>query len=104
MLVVARDIGWPIMARFAFKVLLDGHVDAVLLEPVGIAMLKRGVERIGVLAATRLPSRKIGRQLLMALGQQVDIAGKGRRAGVRGAEEVRRVDGQNLPVAHAHGG
>ena len=104
MLVVARDIGRPIMARFAFKVLLDGHVDAVLLEPVGIAMLKRRVQRVGIFATAGLPDLKVGRQLLMALWQQVDIARKGRRPGVRGAEEVRWVDRQNLPVAHAHSG
>ena len=40
----------------------------------------------------------------MAFGQQVDIACKGRRTGVRGAKEVRRVDRQDLPVAHAHSG
>ena len=104
MLVVARDICRPIMARLALKVLLNGHVDAVLLEPIGIAMFKRGVQRIGILAASGLPGLKVGRQVLVALGQQVDIACKGRRTGVRGAEEVRRVDGENLPVAHAHGG
>ena len=92
------------MARFAFKVLLDGHVDAVLLEPVGIAMLKRGVERVGILATAGFPDLKVGGQLLMALWQQVDIARKGRRTGVRGAEEVRGVDRQNLPIAHAHCG
>ena len=104
MLVVARDIGRPIMARLALKVLLNGHVDAVLLEPIGIAMLKRCVQRVSILAAAGLPGLKVGGQLLVALGQQVDIACKGRRTGVRGAEEVRRVDGENLPVAHAHGG
>ena len=92
------------MTRFAFKVLLDGHVDAVLLEPIGVAMLKCRVERVCILAATGLPSLKVGRQLLLAFGQQVNIACKGRRPSVRGAEEVRRVDGKNLPVAHAHGG
>ena len=104
MLVVARDIGRPIVARLALKVLLNGHVDAVLLEPIGIAMFKRGVQRIGILAAAGLPGLKVGGQLLVALGQQVDIACKGRRTGVRGAEEVRRVDRQNLPVMHAHSG
>ena len=104
MLVVARDIGRPIVTRFAFKVLLDGHVDAVLLEPIGVAMFKRRVQRIGILTATGLPSLKVGRQLLLALGQQVNIARKGRRPSVWGAEEVRRVDRQNLPVAHAHSG
>ena len=103
-LVVARDIGRPIVTRFAFKVLLDGHVDAVLLKPIGVAMLKRRVERVCILAATSLPSLKVGRQLLLAFGQQVNIARKGRRSSVRGAEEVRRVDRQNLPVAHAHSG
>ncbi len=104
MLVVTCDIGRPIVTRLSLKVLLNGHVDAVLLEPVGIAMFKRGVERIGILAAAGVPSLKIGSKLLVALGQQVDIARKGRRPSVRGAEEVRRIDGQDLPVAHAHGG
>ena len=67
-------------------------------------MLKRGVERVGILATAGFPDLKVGGQLLVALGQQVDIACKGRRTSVRGAEEVRRVDGQDLPVAHAHGG
>ena len=104
MLVVARNICRPIVARFAFKVLFDGHIDAVLLEPVGVAMFKRRVQRVGILAAVGLPGDEVGSQLLVALGQQVDIACKGRRAGIRGAEEVRRIDGQDLPVAHAHGG
>ena len=104
MLVVARDIGRPIVTRFTFKVLLDGHVDAVLLEPIGVAMFKRRVERVCILAATGLPSLKVGRQFHLALGQQVNIARKGRRPSVRGAEEVGRVDRQNLPVAHAHSG
>ena len=104
MLVVACDIGRPIVTRLTLKVFFDGHVDAVFLEPVGIAMLKRGVERIGILATAGFPDLKVGGQLLMRLRQQVDIACKGRRAGVGGAEEVRRVDGQDLPVAHAHGG
>ena len=103
-LVVARDIRRPIVARLALKVLLNGRVDAVFLEPIGVAMFKRGVERIGIFAATDLPSLKVGRQLLLALGQQVNIARKGRRPGVRGAEEVRWVDRQDLPVAHAHSG
>ena len=67
-LVVARDICRPIMARIAFKVLLNGHVDAVLLEPIGIAMFKRGVQRIGILASAGLPGLKVGGQLLVALG------------------------------------
>ena len=92
------------MARLTLKVLFDGHVDAVLFEPVGIAMFKCGVQRIGILATAGFPDLKVGGQLLMRLRQQVDIACKGRRAGVRGAEEVRRVDGQDLPVAHAHSG
>ena len=104
MLVVARDICRPIMARLALKVLLNGHVDAVFLEPIGIAMFKGGVQRIGILASAGLPGLKVGCQLLVALGKEVDIACKGRRTGVRGAEEVRGVDGENLPVAHAHGG
>ena len=103
-LVVARDICRPIVARLALKVLLDGHVDAVLLEPIGVAMFKRRVERVCILTATGLPGSKVGRQLLLAFGQQVYIACKGRRSSVRGAEEVRRVDGQDLPVAHAHSG
>ena len=93
MLVVARDIGRPIVTRFALKVFLDGHVDAVLLEPIGVAMLKRRVERVCILAATGLPSLKVGRQLLLALGHQVNITRKGRRPSVRRAEEVRRIDG-----------
>ena len=68
MLVVACDIGRPIVARLALKVLLNGHVDAVLLEPIGIAMFKRGVERVGILAAAGLPGLKVGCQLLVALG------------------------------------
>ena len=103
-LVVARDIRRPIVARQSLKVLLYRHVDAVLLEPVGVAMFKRRVQRVGILAAAGLPGDEVGGQLLVALGQQVDIACKGRRTGVGGAEEVRRVDGQDLPVAHAHGG
>ena len=104
MLIVSHDICRPIVARYALKVLFDGHIDAVLLEPIGIAMLKRGIQRIGIFAAAGLPGLKVGGQLLLVLGQQVDIACKGRRTGVRGAEEVRGVDGENLPVAHAHGG
>ena len=104
MLVVARDIGRPIVTRFTFKVLLDGHVDAVLLEPIGVAMFKRRVERVCILAATGLPSLKVGRQFHLALGQQVNIARKSRRPSVWGAEEVRWVDGQDLPVAHSHSG
>ena len=103
-LVVARDIRRPIVARQSLKVLLYRHVDAVLLEPVGVAMLKRRVQRVGILAAAGLPSLKVGSQFLLAFGQQVDIARKGRRPSVRGAEEVRRVDRQNLPVAHTHSG
>ena len=68
MLVVARDICRPIMARLALKVLLNGHVDAVFLEPIGIAMFKRGIQRIGILASAGLPGLKVGRQLLVALG------------------------------------
>ena len=68
MLVVARDICRPIMARLALKVLLNGHVDTVFLEPIGIAMFKRGVQRIGILAAAGLPGLKVGCQLLVALG------------------------------------
>ena len=59
-LVVARNICRPIVARFALKVLFDGHIDAVLLEPIGIAMFKRGVQRIGILAAVGLPGLKVG--------------------------------------------
>ena len=69
MLVVARDIRWPIVARLALKVLLDGHVDAVLLEPIGVAMLKRRVQRIGILAAVGFPGSEVGGQLLVTLGQ-----------------------------------
>ena len=68
MLVVARDICRPIMARLALKVLLNGHVDAVFLKPIGIAMFKRGVQRIGILASAGLPGLKVGAQLLVALG------------------------------------
>ena len=68
MLVVARDICRPIVARLAFKVLLNGHIDAVLLEPIGIAMFKRGVQRVGIFAAAGLPGLKVGGQLLVALG------------------------------------
>ena len=56
------------MARLALKVLLNGHVDAVFLEPIGIAMFKRGVQRIGILASAGLPGLKVGRQLLVAFG------------------------------------
>ena len=59
-LVVARDIRRPIVARLALKVLLNGLVDAVFLEPIGVAMFKRGVERIGIFAATGLPGLKVG--------------------------------------------
>ena len=104
MLVVARDICRPIVARLALKVLLNGHVNAVLLEPVGVAMFKRRVQRVGILTAASLPGNKVGGQLLVAFGQQIDIARKGRGTGVRGSEEIRRVDGQDLPVAHAHCG
>ena len=103
-LVVARDICRPIVARQSLKVLLYRHVDAVLLEPIGVAMFKRRVQRIGILAAAGLPGDEVGSQLLVTLGQQVDIACKGRGTGVGGAEEVRGIDGQDLPVAHAHGG
>ena len=103
-LVVARYICRPIVARLALKVLLNGHVDAVLFEPISVAMFKRRVQRVGILAAVSLPCSKVGGQLLVTLGQQVNIARKGRRPSVRGAEEVRRVDGQDLPVAHAHSG
>ena len=68
MLVVACDIGRPIVARLALKVLLNSHIDAVLLEPIGIAMLKRGVQWVGILAAAGLPGLKVGGQLLVALG------------------------------------
>ena len=68
MLVVARDICRPIVARLAFKVLFDGHIDAVFLEPIGIAMFKRCVQRIGIFAAAGLPSLKVGGQLLVTLG------------------------------------
>ena len=68
MLVVARDICRPIVARLALKVLFDGHIDAVLLEPIGVAMFKRGVQRIGILPAAGLPGLKVGGQLLVALG------------------------------------
>ena len=67
-LVVARDICRPIVARLALKVLLNGHVDAVLLEPVGVAMFKRRVQRVGILAAVSLPCSKVGGQLLVTLG------------------------------------
>ena len=67
-------------------------------------MFKRRVQRVGILAAAGLPGDEVGSQLLVALGQQVDIACKGRGAGVGGAEEVRGIDGQDLPVTHAHGG
>ena len=104
MLVVARDIRRPIVARQPLKVLLYRHVDAVLLEPIGIAMFKRRVQRVGILAAAGLPGDEVGSQLLVALGQQVNIACKGRGPGIGGAEEVRRINGQDLPIAHAHGG
>ena len=65
-------------------------------------MFKCRVQRVGILAAVGLPGSKVGSQLLVALGQQVDIACKGRGAGVGGAEEVGWIDGQDL--AHAHGG
>ena len=67
-------------------------------------MFKRRVQRVGILAAVSLPCSKVGGQLLVTLGQQVNIARKGRRPSVRGAEEVCGIDGQDLPVAHAHGG
>ena len=68
MLVVASDICRPIVARLALKVLFDGHIDAVFLEPIGIAMFKRCVQRVGILAAAGLPGLKVGGQLLVALG------------------------------------
>ncbi len=68
MLVVTRYICRPIVARLALKVLLNGHVDAVLFEPIGISMFKRGVQRIGILAAAGLPGLKVGGKLLVALG------------------------------------
>ena len=68
MLVVASDICRPIVARLALKVLFDGHIDAVFLEPIGIVMFKRCVQRVGILAAAGLPGLKVGGQLLVALG------------------------------------
>ncbi len=90
------------MARGAVIKLLDGCEGAVRREPLGVLVRERNVVRIARGAAGGEPCAVVGLELLGALGEQVDVARKGRGTGIGRAERVGGVYRQELPVLHAH--
>ena len=120
--------GRPGIPRRTALRLLDGHVQAVILEPrLGLkrgaqrgrdgclfARKRRGPERglarvhAAVVHAHRIAAPVNGAHLVRReraarkkrlRRQQISAAGKGRRRQIRRVRTVRRVEGQDLPVA-----
>lgn len=98
------ELSGPLVARHAAGELLDGHKGAVGFEPGALLGYVVAVGDIGARTAGGLPAHIVGAELGLGLGQKVDVARKGRGAGVGGVKEVGGINRQHLPVAEAHGG